>query len=77
MYPHVLVGLKSAFFQDEAVQQQEPDIIRYLVRLYDISREGDGGKRTRIIIFNLNIEYIFTHLKYKTGKTLPHIFSIN
>ena len=44
LYPHVVVGLKSAFFQDEAIQQQEPDVIRYLVRLYDISPERNGGK---------------------------------
>ena len=44
LYPHVVVGLKSAFFQNESIQQQEPDVIRYIVRLYDISEERNGGK---------------------------------
>ena len=44
LYPHVVVGLKSAFFQNESVQQQEPDVVRYIVRLYDISEERNGGK---------------------------------
>ena len=46
LYPHVVVGLKSAFFQNESIQQQEPDVIRYIVRLYDISDERNGGKTT-------------------------------
>ena len=49
LYPHVVVGLKSAFFQNESIQQQEPDVIRYIVRLYDISDERNGGKT--IIMF--------------------------
>ena len=51
LYPHVVVGLKSAFFQNESIQQQEPDVIRYIVRLYDISDERNGGK-SRIIFFD-------------------------
>ena len=47
LYPHVVVGLKSAFFQEETIKQREPDVIRYLVRLYDISPERNGGKLFR------------------------------
>ena len=49
LYPHVVVGLKSSFFQNESIQQQEPDVVRYIVRLYDISDERNGGKT--IIMF--------------------------
>ena len=50
LYPHVVVGLKSAFFQNESVQQQEPDVVRYIVRLYDISEEKSGGKKKIIFL---------------------------
>ena len=48
LYPHVVVGLKSAFFQNESIQQQEPDVIRYIVRLYDISDDRNGGKTMKM-----------------------------
>ena len=44
LYPFVVVGLKSTFFEEDCHQQREPDVIRYLVRLYDISLEGNGSK---------------------------------
>ena len=47
IYPYVVVGLKSENFQSETRNQQHPDITRYLVRLYDISPEGGGGKLDR------------------------------
>ena len=47
IYPHAVVGLKSENFQSETRNQQHPDITRYLVRLYDISPEGCGGKLDR------------------------------
>ena len=55
-YPHVVVGLKSAFFQNESVQQQEPDVIRYIVRLYDISKERNGGNEHHEIFCLTNLK---------------------
>ena len=50
LYPFVVVGLKSTFFEEDCHQQREPDVIRYLVRLYDISLEGNGSKSQQNII---------------------------
>ena len=50
LYPFVVVGLKSTFFEEDCHQQREPDVIRYLVRLYDISLEGNGSKSQQSII---------------------------
>ena len=41
---------KSTFFEEDCHQQREPDVIRYLVRLYDISLEGNGSKSQQNII---------------------------